>query len=80
MISLVDNATNIIVSFLLQVHTAYLILCISHHQLLQFYLFQAAFFELSMGPLKIVGAGVVLVSVILIGGRQVWRARKTDSQ
>jgi len=57
-ISLVDNATNIIVSFLLQ----------------------AAFFELSMGLLKIVGAGVVLVSVILIGGRQVWRARRTVSQ
>ena len=44
------------------------------------YLSQAAFFELSMGPLKIVGAGVVLASVILIGGRQVWRARKAALQ
>ena len=44
------------------------------------YPFQAAFFGLSMGPLKLVGFGVVLVSVVLIGVRQVWKARKADSQ
>lgn len=57
-ISLVDNATNIIVSFLLQ----------------------AVFFDLSLGPVKLVGALVVLVSVILIGGRQVWKAKKSEKQ
>ena len=74
MISLVDNATNIIVSFLLQVSK-------SSKSTTAFYNafpLQAAFFELSMGVLKLVGAGVVLVSVILIGVRQVWKARKTE--
>lgn len=74
-ISLVDNATNIIVSFLLQVAgiLSPLHLFISHP-------FQVAFFEMSTGPLKLFGAGIVLASVILIGGRQVWKARKTELQ
>ena len=40
------------------------------------FLFQAAFFEVVAGPVKVVGGAVVLGAVLLIGGRKVWVARR----
>ena len=57
-ISLVSNATNIVVAFV----------------------FQAVFFQEVPGLLKLLGAGVVLASVFLIGGRRVWQHRHQEKQ
>ena len=44
------------------------------------FLFQTVFFLDTPGPLKLVGAGVVLSSVILIGGRTVWQHGKRNKK
>ena len=44
------------------------------------FLFQTVFFLDTPRPLKLVGAGVVLSSVILIGGRAVWQHGKGNKK
>ena len=55
-VSLVDNAVNIIISFA----------------------FQALFFLQPAGTKKVVGASIVLSSVLLIGGGKIWKHRKEE--
>ena len=55
-VSLVDNAVNIIISFA----------------------FQALFFLRPAGTMKVVGASIVLSSVLLIGGAKIWKHRKEE--
>ena len=40
------------------------------------FLFQAAFFEVVAGPVKVAGGAVVLGAVVTIGARKVWAARR----
>lgn len=42
--------------------------------------FQALFFLEAAGPVKVLGAAVVLVSVFIIGGRKAWQHRQEGAR
>ena len=57
-VSLVDNAVNIVTSFV----------------------FQAVFFLQPAGMMKVVGALIVLSSVLLIGGTKIWKHTRKNTE